>query len=127
MDSIRDKVFAYVKTSYQVEPDYPFDMPPDDPVLRHPDTRKWFGILMNVPRSRLGLEGEEWVDILNLKCSPGMASSLRMQEGILPGYHMNHDHWISVLLDGTVPVEEIYPLIDISFRLTQSGKARKKS
>ena len=40
---------------------------------------------------------------------------------------MNHDHWISVLLDGTVPVEEIYPLIDISFRLTQSGKARKKS
>ena len=32
-------------------------------------------------------------------------------------YHMNKEHWISILLDGTVPIEKIYDLIDVSYDL----------
>lgn len=47
-----------------------------------------------------------------------MIGGLRKEEGILPAYHMNKEHWITVLLDGTVEKEEICNLIDISFELT---------
>lgn len=126
MASVKEQVFDYVKKTYGVVPDYPFPTAPEYPVLRHPGSRKWFALLMDVPRSRLGLAGEERVDIINLKCSPAMAGSLRSQPGIFPAYHMNRDSWISVLLDGTVSAEDLFPLIDLSFQLTdvktQSGK-----
>ena len=124
--SLKEAVFAYVKETYHVEPDYPFSTAPEYPVLRHPDSRKWFALVMDVPRNRLGLEGEERVDVINLKCSVALSGSLRSQPGILPAYHMHRDSWITVLLDGTVPLSDLCPLIDISFNLTSSQKERKK-
>ncbi len=118
MSSLVQAVFDYVRTTYGVEPDYPFPTAPDYPVLRHPDTRKWFALIMDVPRYRLGLSGEERVDILNIKCDPLLSGSLRLQEGYFPAYHMNHDGWLTILLDGTVPLDEITPLLDMSFELT---------
>lgn len=125
MEPVRDAVFAYVKKNYGVEPDYPFPTAPDFPVLRHADSRKWFAIVMDVPRNRMGLPGEEPVGVINLKCSAALSGSLRLQEGILPAYHMNRENWISVLLDGTVAAEDIFPLIDISFRLTEQKKRKR--
>ena len=121
-------IFTYAEQQYGVEPDYPFSNDPDIPVLRHRGTRKWFAILMNVSRSVLGLEGEGRVDIMNIKCDPILSGSLRMEPGYLPGYHMNHEQWLTILLDGTVPLEEIYPLLDLSFELTmKKPKKPRKS
>ena len=44
---------------------------------------------------------------------------MRKENGILPAYHMNKEHWITILLDGTVPEQKICDLIDISFDLTR--------
>ena len=115
--TVKEQIFAYVREQYGVEPDYPFSVAPEYPVLRHIGSRKWFALLMDVPRDRLGLKGTERVDVINLKCDT-MSGALRMQSGILPAYHMHRDSWITVLLDGTVPPEEIYPLIDLSYTLT---------
>ena len=55
---------------------------------------------------------------LNLKCDPDQAQVLRaMQESIIPGYHMNKEHWNTVILDGSLPAELIYQLIDDSYNL----------
>ena len=126
MSSLVQAVFDYVRTTYGVEPDYPFPTAPDYPVLRHPDTRKWFALIMDVPRYRLGLSGEERVDILNIKCDPLLSGSLRLQEGYFPAYHMNHDGWLTILLDGTVPIADITPLLDMSFELTMIKSKKKK-
>ena len=112
------RIMDYVRVHYGVEPDFPFPNYPDIPVLRHHGSRKWFAIFMNVSRSVLRLDGDDPVDIMNVKCDPILSGSLRMQEGYLPGYHMNHDQWLTILLDGTVPLEEIIPLLDMSFDLT---------
>ena len=125
MASIKAEILRYVKTAYRAEPDYPFPNDRESFVLRHADTRKWFAIVMDVPRGRLGLEEDGSVEIINLKCSAELSGSLRLQEGILPAYHMNHESWISVLLDGTVPAEDVFPLIDISFRLTEAKKKKR--
>ena len=39
---------------------------------------------------------------------------------------MNKIHWISVLLDGTVPEEKVCELIDMSFLATASAKKKEK-
>ena len=123
--TVKEQLFTYVREQYGVEPDYPFSTAPEYPVLRHTGSRKWFALLMDVPRDRLGLKGTERVDVINLKCDT-MSGALRMQPGILPAYHMHRDSWITVLLDGTVPAEDIYPLIDLSYHLT-SVKPKKRA
>lgn len=121
------RIMDYTREHYGVEPDFPFSNYPDIPVLRHHGTRKWFAIFMNVSRSALRLDGDEPVDIMNVKCDPILSGSLRMQEGYLPGYHMNHDQWLTILLDGTVPYEEIIPLLDMSYDMTfKVPKKRRK-
>ena len=39
---------------------------------------------------------------------------------------MNKQHWISVLLDGTVPEAQVKELLDISFQATSPRKRKKK-
>ncbi len=125
VESIRGAILDYVKKTYGVEPDYPFSGSPDTPVLRHAGSRKWFGIIMAVDRGKLGLPGEGQAEVLDLKCSPILSGALRSRPGFLPAWHMNRDNWISVLLDGTVPPEEVYPLVDLSFGLTGAGDGKK--
>lgn len=55
---------------------------------------------------------------INLKCDPEEAQILRrMHKSIIPGYHMNKEHWNTVILDGSLPDELIYKLIDDSYDL----------
>ena len=126
----REDVIEYVLEQYDTEPEFPWKRTPDSAVFRHSDNRKWFGLLMTVKRRNLGLFGSEneWVDVLNVKCDPVLAGSLR-GNGILPAYHMNHTEWISILLDGSVDREQIFRLLDLSFELTSSscGSRRKLS
>lgn len=77
-------------------------------------------------RQILGLDGEGFVDVMNVKCDPILVGSLRLKNGFLPAYHMNKDKWISILLDGSVSKEEIFPLIDESHSLVMP-KAKKRS
>jgi predicted DNA-binding protein (MmcQ/YjbR family) len=119
MLSLKVAVVEHVKNKYQIAPDYPWNKYPGYAVLRHHGTEKWFALLMNVPRNRLGLEGADGVDVVNVKCRPEIVGSLRLKPGYLPAYHMNKEHWLTVLLDNTVPEGEILELIDDSYHLTE--------
>jgi len=118
-----DAVLAYIKEQYDSEPEYLWARSPNNAAIRHRDSKKWFAaLLLELPRKTLGLPGEGRVDILNVKCDPLMKGSLLDGRRFLPGYHMNKEHWITVLLDGSVPAGEIFPLIDMSFQLTEKKK-----
>ena len=114
----REFVLGLCKERYGTEPDYPFNDQYNSAVLRHSDTRKWYGIILNVSPKVFGLLGDEKVDVINLKIDPIMMGSFLQEEGIFPAYHMSKTCWISVLLDGTVSEEMLSFLIDISFELT---------
>lgn len=77
---------------------------------------------MNISQKRLGLKGEENIDILDVKCDPILIGSLLNSNGYLPGYHMNKANWITLLLDGSVPKDDVFNLIDISYKLTANKK-----
>ena len=120
----KDALFSFVNEHYGIEPDYPFS---DDAsaVLRHPENRKWFALVMRVSKSKFGIKSDNAVDILNLKSDPIFIGSLRLKDGFFPAYHMNKASWITVALDGSVPAETIELLLDVSYELTKPKPRRK--
>lgn len=120
----RKELFDWVKKAYGIEPDYPWQ--DWNAVLRHRDNRKWFGLVMEVERAKLGLPGSGETDVLNVKCDSRIIGSLRGQPGFLPAYHMNKEQWISILLDDTVNDEQTKELLQFSFELTRK-KIHKNS
>ena len=63
---------------------------------------------------------------LTLKCVPDHAQALRaIYPAVTAGYHMNKRHWNTIILDGSVPEEELWEMIDESYTLVV-GKLTKK-
>ena len=116
----------YVFDTYGVSPDHPWESEPSFAVFRHESNRKWFALVMDIPKEKLGLKGGGMIDIVNLKCEPLLIGSLRSGTGFFPAYHMSKDKWISVALDGSVDDEQIKMLLDMSFDLTDVGKKQRR-
>ena len=114
----RRQLKQYILETYRCEADHPWMKYPNNEVFRHSNKRKWFALIMDVPREKLGLSGTELLDVVNLKCDPILIGSLRREVGIFPAYHMNKANWITVALDGSVPDETIKMLLDMSFDAT---------
>ncbi len=60
---------------------------------------------------------------INVKVDPEWRDFWRSAyEAVLPGYHMNKNHWNTVILDGTVPETEIKRMIAESYDLVAPKK-----
>lgn len=125
-ESYRKEILQYAAQQYGTIPECPWMKYPEYVVLRHTGNKKWYALIMNVPRNKLGLSGKEYVDILNIKCDPVWELSLLSENGILPAYHMQKSGWVSVLLDGTVDKKTIFSLLTMSFDLTGPHKPKQK-
>ena len=126
MISLRNDVIEYIRKSYECDIEYPWMPYPEYGVFRHKDNQKWYALMMDVPRSKLGLSGNDVVDVLNLKLADFLTRDFLIQrDGFFPGYHISRGNWITVLLDGTVELEEICHLIDVSYKVTASAKTKK--
>lgn len=114
----REKIYEYVKNKYLTVVEFPFETAPFHAVLRHKNNKKWYGLIMEVKKSVLGFQDDCYVDILNVKCYPEIIGDLRKSKDFFPAYHMNKEHWITILLDGDVDFDEIKQYINISYELT---------
>ena len=115
-----------VLDTYAVKADYPFDEDFETGVFRHTGTGKWFAIAMNVGKTKLGMNEEGNIDVINLKCAPEVIESLVLTErGIYPAYHMNKTHWLTVAL-GECDMDTVSWLLSISYDLTARKTAKEK-
>ena len=107
---------------YGVRPDFPWGDSTGG-VFRHKDSRKWFGLIMNIKYSQiLKNTDSRRLDVINLKAE----KNHRADAGIYPAYHMNHKSWISVMLDDTLEDKAIMELIEESYKLTNKKGCDKK-
>ena len=124
---MRERIFTYIKNKYKASPDYPWSKYDDNAVFRHSDNKKWFALILSVARVMVGLTGQGCVDVIILKLDDRMFRDMLVQQpGIFPAYHMNKEHWITVLLDGTVEEEKVRDLTDASYAATASRKKKEK-
>ena len=94
-------------------------------VFRHADSKKWFAIVLSVPRRKFGLDSDEVIDVVNLKLPTEMFGSFGAADGVYPAYHMNKLHWISVLLPDA-PNDVVQFLLNASFEATKSKIKQRK-
>ena len=127
MSIMKETVLAYIKKEYKSSPEYLWKRYPDYAVFRHSDNNKWFALVAPVHGDKLGLDSAELIDIINVKVDDMLfRDTLIQQPGIFPAYHMNKQHWVTVLLNGTVPEKQVLDLLDASFMATASAKEKQK-
>ena len=97
--------------------DYPFD-DPGWTAMRHRTNQKIFALIFE-------RDGKIWI---NVKAEPLRADFWRdAYPAVVPGFHMNKRHWISIILDGSMADAEIFSLIEDSYDLTQKRKTCRGS
>lgn len=115
----RAAILAYAEATWGDTPDFPFAKDDVSAVLRHDVNRKWYALLMRVDGSRVKEAPGVPVDILNIKIDPLIAAPLYHRPGFLPAYHMNKEKWITILLNNTLPLADVLPLLDMSHEMTR--------
>jgi predicted DNA-binding protein (MmcQ/YjbR family) len=61
---------------------------------------------------------------VSVKCDPELAESLRTTYvSVVPGYHLNKRHWITITLDGDLPDQQVRDLIEDSHDLVRPTRA----
>ena len=64
---------------------------------------------------------------VNLKCDPEKAVELREQfPSVVPGYHMNKQHWNTIFIDGSVNDSLLKEWIDHSYLLVVKSLTKKQ-
>ncbi len=116
----KQQVIDYVKDEYGVAEEYLWK-DGKNCVLRHKGTKKWFGVLMLVEKSKFGFQDNLIVEVLNVKVDPILKAGLLGNKGNYPVYHMNKTHWISIILE-EAEEKDVKLLIDMSFDLTKSNR-----
>ena len=125
--TLRERIIEFVKEKYKSEPEYLWNRFPEYAVFRHSDNKKWFGIIMSVCKRKLGFNSDEMADILNVKLSdPLLVDMLIHQPGYLKGYHISRGNWVSILLDGSVPFDDICNWLNESYMVTASKQKKQK-
>ena len=96
------------------------DMPFHDPnwiLVRHQANKKVFAWIYEK-------DGYIWI---NVKCDLEWRDFWRRAyASVVPGYHLNKEHWNSIILDGTVPKKDIIRMIEESYDLTKPKKRKNR-
>ena len=104
----RQEAIALCRSFAGVYEDYPFH---DDnwTVMRHTKNKKTFAFIYE-------RNGCTWI---NVKVDPEWRDFWRNTfSAVIPAYHMNKTHWNSIILNGTIPEEDIKRMIGESYDLT---------
>lgn len=111
---VRKSIIEHCLTFDNVYEDYPFR---DNSwtVMRHKGNNKVFAWIF---------EREEHIWV-NVKCDPEWRDLWRGAfESVLPAYHLNKKHWNSVILDGSIPEEDVKRMISESYDLTAGRRLK---
>ena len=124
-----NRVEGWIHREYDVAAEFPWEKYPGNGTFKCRENGKWFAAILTVAYGKLaGAEGssahdeDEIVEVIDLKAPPDAIPSLTERPGVYAAWHMNKKHWISVILDDTLPDEDVAELIRASHALTSKGK-----
>lgn len=114
------ELIQFVQRTFEDDLEFLWPKFPKNAVWRRLDNRKWYGALLTVAKSKLGLTGDELVTVIDMRATPAEVIELVDGEHYFPGYHMNKRNWYTIVLDGTVPTAEICQRLQASYELVKS-------
>ena len=117
------EIIKHIKQKYDDELEFLWEKFDNNAIWRNKQNNKWYGLLINISKSKLGLESEDIVEIIDLRYQKCNIESIVDNEKIYPGYHMNKKSWITIILDESLETKEIFKLIDNSYKLSIGNKS----
>ena len=120
-DFVYEDILRYVKERYNSTTVKPFKTNPDIKALVTPKG-KWYALFLDVEYNKLQKDSlvDSKVKIVNLKHLSSEISTVIDNRNIFPSYHMNKNHWISVVLDNNIDIEYVKELIELSYNLVNN-------
>lgn len=110
-----DRLSQYLTEQIKDKPDNPFKKYPAITSFRPRGMKRWYALIMNIKAIKLLKEDNENADreieIVNLKSTDELVPQLIKRKGIFRAYHMNHNKWISVILDDSLSDNELFSLV----------------
>ena len=113
------EIICYVREKYGDELEFLWEKFPDNAIWRRKDNEKWYGALLTVKASKLALDSDAMIEILDLRIKTDDIEATVDNKRFFMGYHMNKKHWYTLLLDGSIATDEICRRIDESYLLTK--------
>lgn len=123
----RQEFAQFIEDFYGIKYDCPFDDELDAWCFRHSDNKKWFALIMRIKKRKLGIDSDEYIDVVNMKCAPEIMDDLWHENGVFPAYHMSKKHWLTLTLDGTCGDDTLTFVANISYELTRRKIHKKGS
>ena len=114
-------VIKYIKDKYDDEFEFLWEKSPNNAISRRKDNKKWYIALLTIPGNKLNIDTESDIEIVDIRADENV-STLVDNKTIFPGYHMNKKHWITIVLDYSIPNEKLFNLIDESYILANKSK-----
>ena len=114
-----NEIINYIKNKYGDELEFLWEKSPKNAVVRRKSSKKWYAVILTVSKRKLNLDSDEIIEVINLHNIVEEIKKLIDNKKYFPAYHMNKKYWCTICLDGTVELEEIYKLIDISYELAK--------
>lgn len=116
------EIICYIKNKYQDELEYLWEKFPENAIWRNKQNNKWYGLILTIEENKLGIKGNKKIEIVDLRYPKDDIKNILDNKKIFKGYHMNKNNWITIKLDGSVTLKEIYNLIDISYDISLKSK-----
>ena len=113
------RLIEYVREKYGDELEFLWDKLPDCAVWRRKDNCKWYAAILTIPYVKLGIEREGTVEIIDMRMEPTELEKAVDNVTYFRGYHMNKKHWVTMLLDGSAPYDELVRRLDESYALAK--------
>ena len=111
------KLIEYIHEKFSGKPEFLWAKFPNYAVFRRKDNRKWYAVIMTIPKNKLGLDGNEELEIVNLRVAPEELDKIFDGEKYFRGWHMNKKSWLTLRLDETLTFEEISARLEKSRQL----------
>ena len=117
--SLTKSLISYVRDKYGDELEFLWEKYPNAAIWRRKDSKKWYGLVMEISERKLGLDSDKDVEILDLRGNVAELQNLVDGVKYFGGYHMNKKSWYTIRLDGTVEFDEICTRLDESYILAK--------
>lgn len=114
-----NRITKLIIKKYKIISEFLWEKNPTFGVFRNQKSKKWFGIIMNIDKSKIIPDQKGEIEILNLKLDD---KNYLQEKGIYSAYHMNKKSWVSIILDETLTDEKIMKLVEISYGLSALNK-----
>ncbi len=113
------EITDYVKHKYGDELEFLWEKFSDNAIIRRSDNKKWYLLLLTVSKNKIGLNGEEKIEIIDLRGTPETIENIVDNKNYFKGYHMNKKHWYTICVDSGIATKEILNRIDESYNLAK--------